>query len=265
MHPKLRSFQPYIPAEESTEVVLKSKGPEKEGGRVSPEEPSLNVYAEATNAGAIGSAAMSVPEERQVQGAEQGAVCREAEAINSLMKDIRSEASLVLTFYLTNVDTNDAGGSELVSIPVEQEAPSATRIEFPPTDAEIGSPPLQTNPKACQLTIVACLAEFRTRSRSPLPIPPQSTPSSRRPRHSLSRGNTSPLALKLVSTVSPTKSASKVGKMTGEPKLYLDAILSKLSPLEQAKYLWAKTKVKSFSFLPTYLDCQSASPIESNA
>lgn len=196
-------------------------------------------------------------------------MCREPIASTQIVGVIPTATSLVPTIQVTNVVTNDASRLNLVSLSINQGAPSLSAIGCPSTDAEyptiaIGSPPTRTKPKPCQLIVAACLAEFRkTTSRCPLPIPPfvrHGTPSSRPPRHSGHWGNSSSNVLKLVPTVlreSPSKGAPMRGKFTKELKMNLDAIFSKLIPHEQAKYLRAKTKVKIFAFKSSYLDCLS--------
>lgn len=314
-----------VPAEDVTNETLDNGGPNAGECRVSSKEPSLNLYAKDSETLATASPVEIGSEDANHQGAEQEVDCRGASANNQIILHIPPAHSLVSSLELTNVGKNDAGESGLVSVPIDEGAPTSTGIEFPlsdadmesplpapageigspheahdpeigsphpahdaeiespqpapaagigsphpaldaeigsplppqveigiefpPTDADTRSPEPQTKPKACQLTVAECLAEFRVRSRSPSPIPlsqPQGTPSSRPPRKSQTRRNSSPPAMKLVPTVSPTKSASKGGKSMEEPKLYLDAILSKLTPIEQAKYLRAKAEVSAF-------------------
>lgn len=253
-----------VPAEEVSDFAGAQGGSEIDGGTERAEEPSLTQYAKEGNAEPLETEVRLASQAGLPQGAGQGVVCREPIAESNLVNDTRNSQSLVPE---ANLVINDARRSESVAVRVNQGAPSSTAIEFPLNVADIGSPPPPTiaidfplpdadtqchtpknKPKPCQLTVADCLAEFRiTRSRSPSPIPPsppQGTPSSRPPRHGNSRGTSSPPAMKLVHLSPNAAAATTGGTMTEGPKMYLDAILSKLTPLEQARYLRAKAEVK---------------------
>lgn len=98
-------------------------------------------------------------------------------------------------------------------------------------------------------TVAQCLAKkeaARSRSRSPSPMPPSPPPNTTPSRPPRPRLNSSPPKLKLVAI--PIVDFQNIGAQTGgdTPHLFtmnLDAILSKLTPVEQAKYLRAKVEV----------------------
>lgn len=97
-------------------------------------------------------------------------VYRELRGNTQIVGELTTAASMDPTIEVTNVDANDAGRSDIVTLLVYPRAPSSSAIEFLPTKAEypttaIGSPPTRTKPKPCQLTVAAYFAEFKkTRS-----------------------------------------------------------------------------------------------------
>lgn len=133
--------------------------------------------------------------------------------------------------------------------PPGEQSPAAEK------DPGTSSTPTRAGKKACHLTVAQCQAESqaaRARLRIPSPMPPSPPHGTTRSRPPRPRQHSSPPTLNFVppQTVDITNIA--VVTEGDGPQLFtmnLDAILNKLTPIEQGKYLRAKVEVTYLSLI----------------